>query len=98
MDDLLQRVRRLAGPEAAPDPALLAELARSQDVTLVREAGRHLAALDPRLVTPPGRTPRPCASPSSPRSRPTTCCRCCVSACSPPASPPRSISRHPTSS
>ncbi|MFB7995976.1 HAD-IIIC family phosphatase [Streptomyces sp. NPDC056002] len=59
MDDLLQRVRRLAGPEAAPDPALLAELARSQDATLVREAGRHLAALDPRLVTPPGRTPRP---------------------------------------
>ncbi|UNO40114.1 HAD-IIIC family phosphatase [Streptomyces sp. MST-110588] len=58
MDDLLARVRRLAAPDAVPDPALPAELTRTPDVALVREAGRRLAGADSRLLVPPGRQPR----------------------------------------
>ncbi|MFH7334836.1 HAD-IIIC family phosphatase [Streptomyces sp. KHY 26] len=58
-DDLLTRARRLAEPAAAPDPGLAARLADSSDIPVVREAGRILAAVDPRLLCPPGQEPRP---------------------------------------
>ncbi|MEV7096289.1 HAD-IIIC family phosphatase [Amycolatopsis sp. NPDC051045] len=58
MDDLFARVRRLAEPGAAFDPSLPDLLVRTDDVTLVREAGRVLAGLDPALVLPPGRAAR----------------------------------------
>ncbi|WP_066972669.1 HAD-IIIC family phosphatase [Streptomyces sp. NRRL F-4489] len=58
-DDLLTRARRLTEPGAAPDPGLAARLAGRADLPAVREAGRILAAADPRLLFPPGHEPRP---------------------------------------
>ncbi|MEU6431029.1 HAD-IIIC family phosphatase [Microbispora sp. NPDC046973] len=59
MNDLLARVRRLREPGAEPDLGLLAELARTPDVAVAREAGRLLATTPVHLVTTPGRVLRP---------------------------------------
>ncbi|GIE37007.1 HAD-superfamily phosphatase, subfamily IIIC:FkbH [Actinoplanes italicus] len=57
MTDLLERVRRLHAPDAAPDFRLLRELARTPDLGVVRKAGGLLAAIPDELLT--RRTPRP---------------------------------------
>ncbi|WP_338700460.1 HAD-IIIC family phosphatase [Streptomyces sp. Q6] len=58
-DDLLTRARRLTEPGAAADPGLTARLADRFDTPVAREAGRILAAVDPRLLCAPGHEPRP---------------------------------------
>ncbi|MEV5612326.1 HAD-IIIC family phosphatase [Streptomyces sp. NPDC052225] len=58
-DDLLTRARRLTAPGAAADPGLTARLAERPDTPAAREAGRILAAVEPRLLGAPGHPPRP---------------------------------------
>ena len=49
-DRLLARVRRLAAPDAHPDPTLIADLDRCGDIPALLEAGRLLAAVPAERV------------------------------------------------
>jgi FkbH-like protein len=57
MTDLLERVRRLSAPDAAPDRELLRDLERTPDLAVAAKAAGLLAAIPDELLT--GRALRP---------------------------------------
>jgi len=58
-DDVLARIRRAGRSGAAPDPALLVDLAALDTPAALVEAGRLLARVPVELIAPPGQQLRP---------------------------------------
>lgn len=59
VDGLPARIRRLARPDAPPDPELLADLSAEDRVPVLREAGRLLASVPAERLTAAGQSLRP---------------------------------------
>ena len=59
MNDLIERIRRLREPGAAPDPTVIASLARCDDAAILAEAGRLLAGVPAAAAMTEDQTARP---------------------------------------